>query len=835
MIACLVSQGYGQTITLGVDGDCRGFMRTKEQRFSVADSTYPLPVPSSTGLKIRLSNPQKKAIRINIKTMNGSALELNQESFVSNPITTDEDLVLTVGGKSLSLKKSFNIQIGCTDPGVRTPPFSVNFQVKKTSPQGTANTTHGQPVPLNDDGDDENDTPPAKPVYQPGSAVYDALKLTIPDSLTLEDFKKIIKFYYPESSVQGVETVKDNPFLKGIITPDYISKLFVPEENIAESTGDIFSNLSLSSIGGLDVTKFADGLAKFLVKRTKEELNIAFFTKFKEILDKYPDIRTVFPKTYTILGAIGDEIYNYDQYIQNLREAFKDDIQSLADNLPSIIKNHQDFFDAHRELEAALNSGCYLASSLQKQVHPGDILANYPLEFLDGLKNKNFAGSIQTLQLLSASLRDTSSTDSSYWVNIKYMRQLVDNRKAFQIYLGLVYQMAIARYNKVPFDNTTLVDWLDKAAPDIITKLDMFNQYKLYVMRLAEKTDNLNRMIKAYSRPANDSMAIELYKKYFDAFEDYFEYVTEVGKLPLADKSKFLADLPKQLAPYFSVARSASALVVDINRKNYSSAINNAVAIYNTVVSKPYEDAVKTADAQVEKTKSLSKDDQQRKDARAAALVADTTFAPVKDTRSNLVKYGSFMAAIATAKTSDDVEAAIEAAALPSGSARIKRESPFNISINAYTGLFVGHESIDGLVDKTAFNSFGVTAPVGAAVSWGHQLLFWGTGKHEWSTSLFVSVLDVGAIAAFRFKNDTTSQIPTIELKNILSPGAFLSIGIPKSPLSVNFGAQLGPNLRKINFNSELPSNDSNNKIYWRFSASLCVDIPIFNLYTRSR
>ena len=61
-------------------------------------------------------------------------------------------------------------------------------------------------------------------------------------------------------------------------------------------------------------------------------------------------------------------------------------------------------------------------------------------------------GAVQTLQLLSESLRDLlRSKDSSYWVNIKYLRQLVNNKNAFKIYLGLIYQEAINDYDDVQF------------------------------------------------------------------------------------------------------------------------------------------------------------------------------------------------------------------------------------------------------------------------------------------------------------------------------------------------------------------------------------------------
>jgi hypothetical protein len=185
------------------------------------------------------------------------------------------------------------------------------------------------------------------------------------------------------------------------------------------------------------------------------------------------------------------------------------------------------------------------------------------------------------------------------------------------------------------------------------------------------------------------------------------------------------------------------------------------------------------------------------------------------------------------------VAKAIETAALPVGSSRIKRESPFNVSVNAYTGLFIGRESIKGVKDDKGFNSYGVTAPVGISISRGHSIMFIGTGqegwkkgKMGWSTSLFISLIDIGALTAYRFENDETAEVPTIQLKNIVSPGAFISLGIPKTPLSFNIGAQMGPNLRKI---TTTTPDDDDNKRYWRFSTSFCVDIPLFNLFTKSR
>ena len=171
-------------------------------------------------------------------------------------------------------------------------------------------------------------------------------------------------------------------------------------------------------------------------------------------------------------------------------------------------------------------------------------------------------------------------------------------------------------------------------------------------------------------------------------------------------------------------------------------------------------------------------------------------------------------------------------------SSRIKRETEFNIAINAYVGLFAGKEKINGL-DKNNFkiNSYGLTAPIGIAFSKGHSLFFFDTEK-SWSTSLFLSAVDIGALASFRFKDTVTAEIPTVQLKDILSPGLILGFGIPKCPVSINLGAQVGPNLREVNAvdsNNSNPHNDYSNKMYIRYSISFCVDIPLLNLYTKSK
>jgi len=165
-----------------------------------------------------------------------------------------------------------------------------------------------------------------------------------------------------------------------------------------------------------------------------------------------------------LLNAIGDEIYDYNQYLQNLRNAFLTDIMILDENFPGIIPNHQAFFNKHFELAVSINTASYTISALKNQVHPGEIIDQYPLdEFFiregqTAYFNKNWSGAIQTLQLISESLREPSVSATAYWVSMQKIKELVNNKDALKIYLGLIYEVAKSeRFNTIQYQNGNFV------------------------------------------------------------------------------------------------------------------------------------------------------------------------------------------------------------------------------------------------------------------------------------------------------------------------------------------------------------------------------------------
>lgn len=167
-------------------------------------------------------------------------------------------------------------------------------------------------------------------------AYYDAQKINNflvdgqIDSSNSSLFVSIIKNYLPENqqnkpdrtiltALVNESSKYYNPFFKDIIPdPGRIQSFRATKTDVVSS--------SLASLGGLDVTNIADGLAKFIVERAKQELNTYFFEQFREKLKQYIELKTLFPKTTGQLEFIGTEIYNYNIYISNLREAFAQDL-----------------------------------------------------------------------------------------------------------------------------------------------------------------------------------------------------------------------------------------------------------------------------------------------------------------------------------------------------------------------------------------------------------------------------------------------------------------------------------------------------------------------------
>ena len=143
--------------------------------------------------------------------------------------------------------------------------------------------------------------------------------------------------------------------------------------------------------------------------------------------------------------------------------------------------------------------------------------------------------------------------------------------------------------------------------------------------------------------------------------------------------------------------------------------------------------------------------------AYVGTYMASHQVASSKDFNNFFSENGAFIAAVASAQSSDDLKAALDDYSLPAGSYTQQQPSKaFSITLNSFFGAGVGAETLTGSVPTGTAKTrtrFGFAAPVGIGFNFGQvneskppSGKFFETGA--WS--VFVPVLDVGAVASWR-------------------------------------------------------------------------------------
>jgi hypothetical protein len=301
--------------------------------------------------------------------------------------------------------------------------------------------------------------------------------------------------------------------------------------------------------------------------------------------------------------------------------------------------------------------------------------------------------------------------------------------------------------------------------------------YKLQFANLLVQVDNINAAAKSIKeiKDKGSRPSVQDIYTYVSSTIDLFDFGCGFA-------SHYNPEL-KKLDIYIGLAANANKLYINTISQKYGLAMNNAMDIFRAFNTNSDSD-------QVFNTRLIA----------------------------GISTYGTFIANMADADTPQEVQAAIETAALPSGSSSFKKNYSNNIALNAYLGVNAGNWPKDKSTSLTWNGNFRLTAPIG--IAW--TPFSFGKGG---SLSVFASVLDVGAIVDYQLNSDSTSQEVNqkIYLANVFSPGGYVVYGMAWNlPVSIGFGGQYGPGLIKIGDNLWDPS--------WRWNFFLAVDIPIFNL-----
>ncbi|MGD0494252.1 MAG: hypothetical protein ABSC32_22240 [Steroidobacteraceae bacterium] len=203
-----------------------------------------------------------------------------------------------------------------------------------------------------------------------------------------------------------------------------------------------------------------------------------------------------------------------------------------------------------------------------------------------------------------------------------------------------------------------------------------------------------------------------------------------------------------------------------------------------------------------------------------------------------IAQKGPLIASLAQAKSSADFTAALDSYALPAGSFTQIQNETRSFTLNAYFGAEAGAEILSGNLGGSGARRvaprLGFTAPVGIAYNWAKVS---GDAKDtDWhfatgSQSVFVSALDVGAIASFRLGSGGGGQIPPVRWSNILAPGLFYVWTMKNTPFSIMVGTEYGPELRQVS----TTSGNTLDRAAWQLPViAFAFNIPLFQLSGRT-
>lgn len=560
-----------------------------------------------------------------------------------------------------------------------------------------------------------------------------------------------------------------------------------PPEAGSQGTFDPFSTTSV-----------ADALGKFIAKRFKEELTIAYLNEFRERLKGVRPLGLLLPETNRLL--LNTEPYAYTSFLKSLQEAGREDLRQAPENTLLFLENKTTRDAAILKIDANVYLTSVAALHTVKSVYRGDkpALAIGRINTLESVKAIASNDLCTTLQLLALLARNFHRQDGEF-ISAEEFRPFA-NEKVIRYFLGILLEKEVEALKAITIKNQPADVWLKSAAS--VADLPTKPNFRAYLGRIAETSKKLKA-----AAPSEDLSNFERYYAYLDAALDAIEIGLDMSSFISRDStiSNDFKIPDKVRESYLPLARNVLTLTKAVHEKQYGVALTNALSIA----------------------------------AQQFATAPDDVIGP--DTRQEIIKYGTFLVTLTGAQSSDDMVAALETAALPVGSYRIKRNSPFSVSLNAYAGIFGGRERFESvpISDQNIASQYeevrngfawGASAPVGIAFNWGGFDDRESTklaAKDFSSFSVFLPLIDVGGVFAFRLQ-DQTSALPELAWKNILAPGIGAIYGFHNSPVALTLFTQYGPQLRKVTVagNEFQPSA-------WRIGLSITADIPIFNLFVR--
>ena len=430
-----------------------------------------------------------------------------------------------------------------------------------------------------------------------------------PNKQNLEIFNSIFKNYLPDSEiVQNVydsilyikikSTLEKNPFIE-IGGTALSSDLLKGLNSFSSKSTSSFA----SSIGSLNVTNIADGIAQFLIKRGKEELNVAFFNRLKKFIDSTEECKALFPQSFEVFKNV--EPYQYAEFIQSLRQGFNKDLSNLIVGLNQLIElpKYHDLLKNIPEIRLAIRSSKIVQELSQSD---GGILPDSIITQLADLKefgeiDVNLGSAWKFLDVISRSVRYVQNeTDrqslagkdsvTRRWITLSDMNALVQDTISLKIFLGLVYQKAGGINFRFKKTEANVQEYMSANVNNIFTISSMIENF----VTLANDVD---RSIKDFKdKQNNQSLSSEDYYSYISKAITITEYGFKASNTIFRFKSGYNNDIDLSNNPYIIIAKNGNDLYKNIFIKNYNNAIMNVFNILDQAFNNKNELAVERAE-----------------------------------------------------------------------------------------------------------------------------------------------------------------------------------------------------------------------------------------------
>lgn len=620
-------------------------------------------------------------------------------------------------------------------------------------------------------------------------------------------------------------------------SPDFKSKINIFKKsdvsNDVSGSPSIIKNLQgLNSLNSILPTPaiLIDGTAQFLVNRTKKELNIAYVDKFRNAFKEYPQMQVLFPSVSNVI--LYNDPLSFSVWSSQLQQATQLDIQNVANNYYLMIKSdslYRSMSKTEKELFEVFFMSMSVAQMNQKLMVPHEILANLSYQF---------AYSENDTLLVNKGLSLIKALENSVYIDKgKYMdNRLIHNAFSIKSKKDRYFINLLLIQNKELLMSIVGDDFYELLVPidqENVTysKLEVLKEFQHTIIDIKQSIENSNILISKLNNPIEGlnkrevmfSLLDESLILYDAAFR--MAYIGKTEGALYASSSKYM--------DYHSMLSNSIQLAKNISDRNYPGILVS----FNNIVSVSFDKLIELQAAKIDAGNTdLNGKSRCDKKVGMQKLVPDYEILNrYKDMLSIIVYWGGVMSEVASLDSAHNVNMLLERYAEPVGSYRIKRNSKFSVSLNAYPGLYMGTEY--GIEEKKFRFGYGVTAPIGLSLNWSSRKKatskhfdYYKDGKLKKYTGyvhgIFLPLIDIGAPFVYRWSADDGDGFPDeLKWEQVFAPGIYYTFGFKNSGLTLKAGAQWAPSLAKVTATEIGLNNDA-----VRMGITATYDIPLFTL-----